>query len=74
MEKYIAVDVPTWGHSKAECRYWAVMLKVIEQVEKENPNYEFVQIVNEDTSWSHIIMRLKNTREKKLERIVNDTE
>jgi len=71
-EKYIAVDIPIWGHSKPEYRYGSVMLKLIKQVEKENPDYEFVQIVNENTSWDYIIMKLKNTREKKLERILKD--
>lgn len=61
MEKYIIVSIKFR-------RYVGDHIKVINELEKQNPNYEFCQFISE----YDVIMRFKNLRKEKLEKLEND--
>jgi len=74
MDKYITVEIPEKDSTGHRIAWWVpdMCLKVIEILEKENPKYDFFQIVttgNISCSSKFAIMKIKTDSKIKIKEV-----
>lgn len=74
MEKYITISVPGWDDNGDNLSWWVPehMPRVIAKVEKNNPDYEFHQIVTSPGNGNYrefIIMKLKSNKDLRKDKL-----